>query len=233
MYGGLTGFGHPSLGGLLLGGAKSQKLTQHERDLKKISQMAQRRLAGDNLSQHIMAEQWAQRQAQRAGLADYAGYLDRDLIQEQKIRARKHMPMWAANEYTYNTLYQPRVKRVLSPAEKLRMRNMAKHKKYMREMSGESKILNPETGRMVWASSKAGQRILNSTPNDFQYAVRPASVDSPSSYIGLSVPQRRSLPSELSAQLRLPRSASVRNPSSGRFISTSDPEFLDVSSSDF
>jgi hypothetical protein len=234
MYGGLTGFGHPSLGGLLLGGARTKISDMDNAQLTayKLARGQKKMLAKRNLKELIDAERFAEYDERMGGHPDIADYLHRDLVQNEKIYDHR-LPMWAANEYSYNTLFQPRIKGIrkqLTEAEKIRLMKDRKALKLIREQSNIPKIVNPKTGRVVYIDSAIGQRILKAR-SVLQRLAPQRGVSSGS--IGLSMPQRRALPAELSAQLRLPRTGSVRNPSSGRYISTSNPEFLGVSSSDF
>jgi hypothetical protein len=167
MYGGLTGFGmHPSLGGLLIGGARTKiaDMTNAELTAYKLAKGQKKALAKKHLKEHIDAERWAAQAAMDAGHPDYDEWLTRDYNQEQKIYEQKRLPTWAANEYSYNTLYQPKVKKVLTDAEyeakKLRAKNMAKHKKYMRMVKNVPKIVNPKTGKEVYIDTPTGKRIL-------------------------------------------------------------------------
>jgi hypothetical protein len=129
----------------------------------KLARGQKKALARKHLKELIDAERYAELAAEREGHDDYADWLKRDYDQNEKIYNQKRMPTWAANEYSYNTLYQPRkpaMRKQMSEAEKLRLKKDRKAMKLIREQSNIPKIINPKTGREVYVDSAIGQKIL-------------------------------------------------------------------------
>lgn len=184
MHGGLTGHGMHSLGGYLLGGAKVSDMNNAQLAAYKLARGQKKALARNNLKEQIAAERWAAQAAMDSGHQDYEEYLTRDYIQEQKILDQKRMPMWAANQYSYNTLYQPRVG--LSAEQKYKNK---KYKQIIKQMRGDKliagptkrpdpTITNPKTGREVSINSTIGKRILKArdvlSGNIFKRVIAPS-----------------------------------------------------------
>jgi hypothetical protein len=170
MYGGLTGFGmhHPSLGGLLIGGAKPprkqddpQAYAQY-RGMKNFYLNQKRMQANDNLKHVIDAERWAAVAASQAGHPEYSDWLTRDYVKDIKLTQRKKLPSWAATEYVYGERFgrptPPRAK--LTEEQKMMMREDKLAKELRRQELGVPKIYNPRTKRMVYVDTPTGKKLV-------------------------------------------------------------------------
>jgi len=169
MYGGLTGFGmEPSLGGLLIGGAKPPRKQDDPqayaeyRGMKNFYLNQKRMQAKDNLNHLIDAERWAASAAGQAGHPEYADWLTRDYVKDIKLTQRKKLPSWAATEYVYGEKFgrptPPRAK--LTQEQKMMMREDKLAKELRRQELGVPKIYNPRTKRMVYVDSPTGKKLV-------------------------------------------------------------------------
>jgi hypothetical protein len=169
MYGGLTGFGaYPSLGGLLIGGAKTprkqddpQAYAQY-RGVKNFYLNQKRMQAKDNLKHLIDAERWASTVADSGGHPEYADWLTRDYVKDIKLLQRKTLPSWAATEYVYGEKFgrptPPRAK--MTEEQKMMMREDKLAKELRRQELGVPKIYNPRTKRMVYVDTPTGKKLV-------------------------------------------------------------------------
>jgi len=171
MYGGLTGFGaYPSLGGLLVGGAKlnpanfateddyNRAYMKQQMD-KKIYSGQRKLYARGELKHLIDAESWAARTALAEGHPEYADWLSRDYKKDINLLQKKTLPTWAAVEYSYGKRFGP-PRQKMSVEQKARLAYNAMEKKLRRERDGTPKILNPKTGKMVYVDTAMGKKIL-------------------------------------------------------------------------
>jgi hypothetical protein len=172
MYGGLTGFGmhHPSLGGLLIGGAKLNpanfateddynRAYMNQKMNKKIYSGKRKIYARGELKHLIDAESWAARTALVEGHPEYADWLSRDYKKDIKLLEKKTLPTWAAVEYSYGKRFAP-PREKMSEEHKARLAYNAMEKKLIRQRNGTPKILNPQTGKMVYVDTATGKKIL-------------------------------------------------------------------------
>ena len=167
-YGGIAASG---LGGLLVGGARR---TPEELRAYQLALYPYKVSARANLQDHIAAERWAASEAGVQGHHDYENALERDYRQEQKIIGRRRQPKWATDEYNYH-LYERRPRAPRPPMSAQQKRDMADAraaKADYRASHHVPKVINPATGRAVYADSKVGQSIGSVPASRIQRMVR-------------------------------------------------------------
>ena len=154
------GISASGLGGLLVGGAYIRKgqdgyeNQQNNARQAKLLRMANHpvklALAKKQLGELIMAEANAEILAHNAGEAGFEQYIHRNLVANRKLEKRKNFPMWATNEYSYET-------KGMSPnAIEARVRAKAN-----RELRDPGHVYNDRTKRYVWADSKIGRALVD------------------------------------------------------------------------
>ena len=152
------GIAASGLGGLLVGGAYIRKgqdgydVQQHNarqaKELRRGNHHVKLALAKKQLAELIMAEANAELLERNAGEAGFAQYIHRNLVANEKLAKREHFPMWATNEYSYETKgMSPKAIEALARA------------KAIRKTGAIGEIYNEKTKRWVSADSKKGREL--------------------------------------------------------------------------
>lgn len=179
-----------SLGGYLIGGAKVADMTPQQLAVYRARLLAQKQeraaarlakglapygslkgqprgsrrkytaeqlVAREGLKHLRDAEESAAFLEEQAGNPDYAKWLVEDQHYNDALYSSNKTPAWLTKKYNDPDPFGLR----LAPARRQKRESALQAAKERREAMGMTKVLNPNTGRMVYPDSKIGQRVLH------------------------------------------------------------------------